>query len=172
MIAQRMQKLEPPDTHYLSAAVGWMELGDLVESEKELNRVSAAQQCHPDVLEVRWLLLAQSQRWQPALEIARTLVKVAPERSSGWLHQAYALRRAAEDGLQQAWEALLPASSKFPKEPTIPYNLSCYACQLNQLEEAMTWFRRALLVGDRDQIKRMALCDPDLEPLWAEIRKV
>lgn len=165
-----MQRLEPPDTHYLTAAVGWLELGVPREAEAELNRISAAQQSHPDVLEVRWATLAQTQRWSTALEIARALLKSAPDRSSGWLHHAYSLRRVAKEGLREAWDALLPAYDKFPREPTIPYNLSCYACQLHQFEEARAWLRRALKVGDRDKIKRMALDDPDLKPLWEEIR--
>jgi tetratricopeptide (TPR) repeat protein len=165
-----MQPLEAPDIHHLSAAVGWLELGNLVEAEEDLNRISAMHQCHPDVLEVRWIILAQTHRWEAALGIARTLLKLAPNRSSAWLHQAYALRRAAKNGLKLAWDALLPAYEKFPREATIPYNLSCYACQLDQLEEARLWLQRALQIGNKDQIKRMALDDLDLQPLWKEIK--
>ena len=167
-----MQPLEPPDTHYLSAAIGWIELGNLVEAEEDLNRVAAEQQCHPDVLEVRWIIVAQTRRWEAALEIARALLRLAPHRSSGWLHHAYTLRRSAKDGLKRAWDALLPAYDKFPREPTISYNLSCYACQMHRMDEAKTWLRRALKIGNKDEIKRMALDDPDLEPLWEEIRKL
>ena len=167
-----MQRLEPPDTHYLSAAVGWIELGNLVEAEADLNRVSALQQCHPDVLEVRWIILAQAKRWDASLEIARALLKLAPDRCSGWLHQAFSLRRTGKDGLREAWAALLPAYGKFPREATIPYNLSCYACQMHQIDEAWTWLRRALKIAGKSKIKQMALDDPDLEPLWDEIKKL
>src|SRR3954464_3524784 len=119
-----IQQLEPPDCHFLSAAVGWLELGVPAEAELELAQISAAEQCHPDVLEVRWVIFAQTKRWPAALEVARALVRHAPNRSSGWLHRAYTLRRFGEDGLQKAWDALLPAYDKFPREPTIPYNLS------------------------------------------------
>ena len=166
-----MTKIEPPDIFFLSAAIGWMELGVPVEAEAELARITAEHQCHPDVLEIRWVLLAEAKRWDAALEIARTLLKNAPKRSSGWLHQAYALRRASNGGVRQAWEALLPACEKFPREATIPYNLSCYACQLQQLDAARTWLRRALKLGNKDKLKEMALGDPDLQPLWDEIRE-
>lgn len=164
-----MLSLEPPDIFFLSAAIGWSELGDPAEAEAELARITSANQSHPDVLEVRWVMLAQAQRWEAALEIARALMQHAPLRSSSWLHHAYALRRAPGGGLQQAWDALLPASEQFPTEPTIPYNLSCYACQLQQLEVARTWLRRALQLGAKDKMKTMALEDPDLQPLWGEI---
>jgi len=167
-----MNPLEMPDAHYLSAALGWLELGVPVEAEAELSRITASNQRHPDVLEVRWLGLANLQRWDAALAVARELVRAAPQRSSGWLHQAYALRRAEGGGLQPAWEALLPAYEKFPSEPTIPYNLSCYACQLHRLDDARDWFHRAIQRGGAEQLKEMALHDPDLRPLWAEIRKL
>ena len=167
-----MQPLEPPDQHCLLAALGWLELGVPVEAEGELDRISATHQSHPDVLEVRWLILAETKCWDQALAVARALLNSAPNRSSGWLHQAYSLRRASNHGLQQAWDALLPAYDKFPREPTIAYNLSCYACQMRQLEEARAWFRRALKIGDKDKLKAMALDDPDLEPLWGEIRNL
>ena len=107
-----------------------------------------------------------------ALEVARMLVKSAPNRCSGWLHHAYSLRRASNDGIKQAWEALLPAYNKFPREATIPYNLSCYACQMQHFDDARTWLRRALKIGGKERIKRLALDDPDLKPLWEEIRNL
>jgi tetratricopeptide (TPR) repeat protein len=167
-----MQNIEPPDSHYLSAAMGWLGLGQPTEAAIELAMISSEYEGHPDVLEVRWVIYVQRQKWQSALQAARTLVQTAPERSSGWLHQAYALRRLPEGGLQKAWDALLPAYNQFPKEATIPYNLSCYACQLQQLEEARLWLQRALKIGNKDRIKEMALDDPDLKPLWDEIRQL
>lgn len=167
----KTQTLEPPDLFHLSAAVGWLELGVSAEAEAELAKISERNQWFPDVLEVRWILLAEARRWDAALEIARALVKLAPDRASAWLHQAYALRRATGGGLQQAWDALLPAFEKFPRESTIPYNLSCYACQLNQIDDARTWLRRAFQNGDRERLKKMALGDDDLKSLWDEIRE-
>ncbi len=166
-----MQPLEPPETHYLSAAQGWVELGNPAEARAELAHICAALQFHPDVLEVRWVICVEEQHWEEGLQVARALVQAAPERASGWLHQAYALRRVAEGGVAKAWEALLPAFGKFPKEAIIAYNLACYACQLNQLETAREWLRRALALGEKEQIRLMALADDDLEPLWPEIQQ-
>ena len=121
---------------------------------------------------MRWFLCVEEKKWEEGLEIARLLLKTAPERSSGWLHQAYALRRIANGSVKKAWDALLPAFDKFPKEAIISYNLSCYACQMQQLDAARTWLQRALVIGERDAIKKMALNDADLEPLWEEIRRL
>jgi len=166
-----MQPLEPPDTHYLSAAIGWLELGSLAEAKAELGRISGAQQDHPGVLEVRWTICAEEKNWEEGLEVAGALVKAAPERASGWILRAYALRRVRNGGLHQAWEALLPAFDRFPREALIPFNLSCYACQMQQLEPARSWLRRAAEIGGQEKIRQMALHEPDLEPLWDEIRQ-
>ena len=167
-----MHKLEPPDTHHLSAAVGWLGLGLPAEARAELAQLTPAACENPDVLEVRWLVAAEQKQWEEGLEVARTLVRLAPARSSGWLHQAYALRRVPGGGVQKAWEALLPAFDKFPKEPIIPFNLACYACQLRQLPAARDWLKRAVAVAGKEKTKQMALSDADFEPLWEEIRKL
>jgi Flp pilus assembly protein TadD len=167
-----MIKLEPPDTHYFMAAIGWLELGSPVEAKAELAQVSPARQQHPDVLEVRWALAAEQGCWEEALQVAQVLVRRAPKRSSGWLHQAYALRRVPDGSVRKAWEALLPAFAKFPKEPTIPFNLACYACQLHQLDTARDLLKRAKVIGGKEKIREMALQDSDLKPLWDELRQL
>jgi len=167
-----MQKLEPPDAHYLNAAIGWLELGLCAEAAAELDAISPAHRQHPDVLEARWSVLAHQSRWDDALATASELLAQSPARSSAWLHHAYSLRRAANGGLQKAWGALLPAATRFPEAPVICFNLACYACQLGQLEEARGWLKRAMKIGGRDQLKLMALGDKDLKPLWPEIQKL
>ena len=167
-----MKVIEPPDSHFVSAAVGWLGLGNVAEARAELARVSEEHQGHPDVLEVRWWICAEEKRWEEGLEIAQALMKAAPKRASGWLHQAYALRRIPGGSVKKAWQALLPAFDRFPKEPTIAYNLSCYACQMQQLEAARVWFKRAAVIGGKEEMKKMALDDADLKELWGEIREM
>jgi Flp pilus assembly protein TadD len=165
-----MQVLEPPDSHHLEAAHGWLGLGSVADARTELEAISPGLRGHPAVLEARWLVCVQEKNWRDALAVAERELAGAPENSSGWLHRAYALRRVEGGGLTQAWDALLPAAEKFPKEPTIPYNLSCYACQLQQLDMARHWLNRAIAAGKKECIKLAALCDDDLKPLWTEIK--
>ncbi len=164
-----MQPLEPPDSHYVRAALGWLGLGNITEAEKELAQVGPRSQTHPEVSEAHWLISARQERWEEALKAAECLLTAAPERPDGWLHHAYALRRVPNGTIQHAWDALLPAADKFPGEPIIPFNLSCYACQMGRINEARTWLHRAMEVGGKDAIKAMALTDSDLQPLWGEI---
>jgi Flp pilus assembly protein TadD len=167
-----VQKLEPPDSHRLDAAIGWLGLGCADDARAELAKISANNQKRPDVLEVRWTICAHEQQWSDALEIAGAELVTAPDESSGWLHRAYALRRVSDGGLSQAWDALLPAAKKFPAEPIIAYNLSCYACQMQKLDTAREWLHRAVAAGKKEVIKQMALNDDDLKLLWAEIKEL
>jgi len=166
-----MDPLAPPDSHHLDAAIGWLGLGCADDARAELEEISAVHQIHTAVLEVRWTLCAHEKRWSDSLTIAELELKIAPDEATGWLHRAYALRRVSDGGLSQAWNALLPAAEQFPAEPVIAYNLSCYACQMHQLDTARTWLHRAIRAGQKDAIKKMALADDDLQPLWVEIEE-
>ena len=164
--------METGDLHHLNAASGWLGLGCPDDAREELGNLSAEKQLHPAVLELRWMISRHEKNWTEALAIADWELKAAPDSAAGWLHRAYALRRVNDDGLIVAWHALLPAAEKFPQEPVIAYNLSCYACQMNEMVNARTWLHRALKVGGREEIKKMALADEDLKPLWPEIQEL
>ena len=172
--ADDIPALPYPDRLHLESAEGWLMLGNPAESEAELQRITSPLQDHPDVLELRWLILARLQRWDVCSAIAREIIAVVPSRPFGWIHLAYSLRRVEGGGLRSAWDALLPAMARFPDNLTIPYNLSCYACQLGNLPEARRLLTQAFDIahglGNREAIRSMALADSDLETLWNEIR--
>jgi predicted Zn-dependent protease len=166
-----VQDLEPSDLHHLNAALGWLGLDNPADARLELDAIAPAQQSHPAVLDARWTLCAHEKRWAEALEIAHAELAAAPDNCAGWLHRAYALRRVPDGGLPRAWDALLPAAEKFPGEPVIAFNLACYACQRQQPDVARQWLQRAMKTGGREAMRKMALADDDLKPLWAEIRE-
>ncbi len=171
--ADEMKPIEPPDLHHLRAALGWLDLGNDLEAALDLDKIAPKLRVHPDVLEVRWQICARAKKWDTCVVIARAVRTLDPNRSSGWLDLSYSLRRVAHAGVPAAWEALLPAAEKFPAEPLIPFNLSCYACQLVRLEDACHWLRRAFAIaaktGEQKRYRVMALNQPDLEPLWRKI---
>jgi tetratricopeptide (TPR) repeat protein len=165
-----MTPLGPPDSFHWSAAAGWLELGNPAEAARELASVAPALSNHPDVLEVRWQIEAATEDWERCQASAGALIKAEPGRSSGWILLAYALRRVAGGGLQSAWDVLVAAADRFPKEPLIAYNLACYACQLGRPEEAWQWLESALALGNSQKVKNLALADPDLRALWPRLR--
>lgn len=167
-----MHTLPPPIPQYLRAAEGWMELGNLVEARNEIKSIENAFQKHPDVLEVSWLIEASDKAWQEAERVARQLVEDAPERASGWLHLSYSVRRNKPEGLEEAYELLRRVYNRFKEEPTIPYNLACYAAVLKRREEALSWLKLACKRGNRDAIIKMAAHDEDLadiQPLLSQL---
>jgi len=155
--------LEFPDRHHALAAEGWLELGNPAEAFGELRRLSRAAGKHPDVLELRWRLHAERRSWNRALAVARAMTEAAPERAEGWIHQSYTLHELRRT--DEAWQTLLPVARRFPKESIIPYNLACYACQLGDLASARDWLQRASRLRPKDEIRVLALHDPDLAPL-------
>lgn len=162
-----MTALPSPDIHHLSAAEGWLELGNAHEALAELDRISKAAQGRAEVLGVRWGILAKFKLWEQSVAVATRIVEIAPEAVFGWIHRSYALHELKRT--RDARDLLLPATKLFPKVETIPYNLACYECQLGDLPAARDWLRRAMKLHNRADIKVRALEDSDLKPLWPEI---
>ena len=165
-----MKPLEPPDSHHLSAAAGWLGLGNITEAGLELGKIAAQFSSHPDVLAVRCDIHLQDRNWDAAAEVAGTLTRLEPQEPGAWISLAYATRRKTGGGISQARAILIQAQRNFPKQTIIAFNLACYDCQLGNLDAAKAWLDKACTLGDARRIKHMARQDPDLEPLWPEIR--
>jgi tetratricopeptide (TPR) repeat protein len=163
-------KLEPPDSHHLNAAQGWLGLGDVVEARAELDLVSKLFAKHPEVLELRWQICEKTGQWNECVETAQSLIKVAPKQPLGWIHRSYALHELKRT--QEAYDGLETAAKMFPDIWLIPYNLACYACNLGRKVEAWEWLQEAFGLGDEKEIKSMAMEDPDLKPFRAELSKI
>jgi predicted Zn-dependent protease len=162
--------LELHDQRHLEAAQGWFELGNSIEATEELEQITPEMRGHPSVLEVRFHIYAAAKKWEYAAEIARAISEFAPDNPFGFIHQAYSLHELKRT--QEARNVLLPVVDKFPEECIIRYNLACYACQLGNLAEARAWLKKASDLAGTKQIKRMALKDADLEPLWKEMGEI
>jgi len=165
-----MKPLGPPDNHFLKSALGWLELGNYLEADSELDKIAAQLRAHPDVLKIRWRVYAQAKKWEFCLEIARTVTGLEPEKPGGWIDYAQSLHRLGRT--QEAYDLLSSVADRFSEHPTVFYHLAVYGCHLHKLADARTWLDRAFEIGDGDQIKLQALDDPDLEPLWVEIREI
>jgi predicted Zn-dependent protease len=164
-----MQPLEPPDSLHLQAAQGWVELGNHIEADAELDNIAANLRAHPDVLNVRWEIYAAAKKWEAALDIAAAVIQLDPEDPLGWLNRSYALHELKRT--TEARDNLLRVVDKFPISATMRYNLACYECQLGNLERAKQWLEKAFALGGANELKLTALDDPDLEPLWRQIGK-
>jgi tetratricopeptide (TPR) repeat protein len=165
-----VSNIPPPDSYFLSSAEGWLLLGNPIEALGELDKIKPAMRVRPEYLELKWRIFADTKQWDEALELAEGMVRELPDHSGGYILRSYALRRATKGSVKKATTALLEAAAKFPKEPIIPYNLACYACQSGDLPQARKFFRMALEIGDRKELLKMASMDNDLELLWSELK--
>jgi predicted Zn-dependent protease len=162
--------LEPPDSHHLSAAEGWLELGNPAEAAAELARISPENAGHPAVLELSWQVHARAREWEACLELASRLVRLHPALPTGWVHRSYTLhelKRTAE-----ARDQLLPAVARFPNEVVMAYNLACYECRLGNLPMARQWLKQTFARPNSQLWRVAAQNDPDLAALRAEIEQL
>jgi tetratricopeptide (TPR) repeat protein len=75
-----MNPLSAPDSHHLRAVQGWLELGNHLEANEELERISPQLRTHPDVLELRWRIYARGKKWDVCVDIADAIIKLDPDR--------------------------------------------------------------------------------------------
>src|SRR5579862_5439089 len=115
-----IEPLEPPDTHHLNAAEGWIGLGNATEAEQELAKLSTLVLGHPEVLRVRYHLHERTRKWDCAVEVAELLCRVVPQTPFGWIHLAYALHELRRT--QEAYNVLIPVVDRFPEEYVMRYN--------------------------------------------------
>jgi len=162
-----MSDLSFTDIRHLEAAQGWLGLGNWREAKVELDTILGELQSHPNVLQVRWAIHAAAKEWESAVQVAEEFRKSRPDSPFGFVHLAYALHEMKRT--QEAQDVLLPVLEKFRDEFIIRYNLACYACQLGDGEGAWRWLEKSMALTDPDEVKRMALNDPDLEPLRSRI---
>jgi hypothetical protein len=169
-LPKKMRTLDHPDSFHLEAARGWLALGSHFEAEKELERIGPKERGHLDVLDVSWEIAARKKEWELCVALSERFIKAAPNRVQGYIHKSYALHELKRT--QEAWDFLFPLAEKFPKNPTIKYNMACYGAQLGRVWEAEQWLKLAFTVGDEAELRAMALQDPDLQPLWPKIAQI
>ena len=100
--------------------------------------------------------------------IASALVKLVPERTTGWIHRSFALHEMKRT--QEAYDELKPALDTFKDEQLVWYNMACYACVLGNKDEARGLLSKAIELGG-DAVNMQALNDPDLLGVWGGKRK-
>jgi hypothetical protein len=120
------------------------------------------------------LVYSEAKKWKECVDIAQALVELMPGESFGWINRSFALRRAPGGSVQAAYDALLPAADRLKDLEQVTFNLACYSCQLGRIKEGREWFARCLVEANRrgrmNQRRLEALQEPDLKPLWQQIK--
>lgn len=147
----------------ISHAQGYLQLGMLAEAAAELECIQGSDAQTTEVLTLRLALLHEKQDWPAVRELARQLVRRNPAEAGLWITWAYATRRS--ESIEAAEAILLEAEKLHPVEPTIHFNLGCYACQRGDLPTAKR--RVDAAAGIDPKFLEIAQTDPDLEALRA-----
>ena len=160
--------LTHPDSFYLNAALGWLELGNHVEANEELDRIKPALCAHPSVLAVRYQVYQKCENWAMCHDIAQTLTEYSPEECAPWVLLSIAKFRMGN--AVEAYAILEPRVRKHPTDWRGLYNLACFATQLGKLREAESLLHRAIELGDGANVRELILNDPDLDRLRREFK--
>lgn len=158
--------LEPKDKRHLLAAEGYLELGMHLDAVDELEGVSKEIASIPQVLSLWMEVYRGLKKWGAMQAVAEKLAEEDPENVQWTISWAFATRRA--ESIPAAREILLEALSLHPREALVYYNLACYDCQLKNMSSARDFLRQALELSPN--FRGMALEDPDLEPLYPELK--
>lgn len=137
-----------PDLHHVNAAIGWLELGAPAEAAVELEHVTFKTLAQHDVMLLRWKACARLENWPIALYLARTLVRISPEKPASWLCLAFSLVNV--HGAFDAWHELLEAARKHPRISSVPIFLSRLCGQISDRQKSALWLNRW------DQLEREA----------------
>src|SRR5258706_13055014 len=105
MLWSSVKAFSNSDVHHLRAAEGWVELGNHLEANEELEKITPELRAHPDVLALRWQIYAKAEKWNACLDIATAITKLAPDQPMGWIHRSFALHEPKRT--QDAWDNLM-----------------------------------------------------------------
>ncbi len=147
----------------IAHARGYLALGLAAEAAAELACIEGPDAERTEVLSLRVAALHGQAQWPAVSELAGRLARLEPDEAGHWITWAYAARRSVS--LAAAEEILREAEIRHPAEPTIQFNLGCYACQRGDLAAARDRVDRAIALDPG--FKELAATDPDLAPLRA-----
>ena len=147
----------------LSHAQGYLGLGMVAEAAAELSHLSGPDAESPAALVVRLAVLHEQHDWPAVCELAGRLIGGGRAGAGLWITWAYATRRA--DSLAAAEAILSRAEQMHPQEPTIQFNLGCYACLQGDIRTARRRVARAIALDE--SFAGLAATDPDLAALRA-----
>ena len=147
---------------HLAAASGFLTLGMLDDAANELEEISPALKCTPEVIALRVEIYRAASKWGEMAMLSRHLVKMRPDDSSAWLALAFAVRRAESPEAELA--VLRDADKAVPSCAAVKYALACSASLCGLVSVAKGYLEECF--GLDSSLRLQALDDEDLSALW------
>jgi predicted Zn-dependent protease len=151
---------------HADAAMGWLNLGNHIEANEELEKIQPRLRVHPQVLDLRWQIYRKAGKPDACRDLAEALMEVAPDCPLGWIRTAQNLYYAGR--YQEAYDVLSPVEERFADTWLVQYDLACYSARLNRMPEAKDRLKKAFGMDQTGEAKKMAIDDPDFERFWRE----
>ena len=130
-----------------------------------LEEIEPEDKTRKEVLGARVDLYMAAEKWDIAAAVAIHLVKAEPKKQAGGSIWPYATRRA--ESVEKAETILLRAHELHQDNALIEFSLACYANVTGRFEDARVRLRYATELDK--EIRRLALDDEELRPLWGWI---
>lgn len=163
-------RLSQSDQAHLKAGEGWLDLGNFLEANNELEEITPLNRAHPNVLEMRCRIYEAAGKWEMSLAVAKTLSDQLPKWLPGWIHQARCLHELGKT--HEAYHLLVDVVELFPDNQTIRYDIAVYAAQRGLLEEAVEWLKLVFEIDGDGAFRKRALEDERLDQVWQQIGKL
>ncbi len=158
-----MNSLSVRSEHFLRSADGWLDLGDFLEANAELDRIDVALHSHPKVLNLRWRVYRLGKKWELCFRAAQAWVFIEPTNPEAWLRLAESLSLLGAD--VEAHALLMEKMETFPRCWTLYFDAARYACRLGRLAQAQTLLEFAMIYGHADTVRQTALRESDFAVL-------
>ena len=153
-----------PEPH-LDAAAAWLDLGNWLEANEELERLPAELRAASQVLVLRCRIYAMALRWQDVEMIAEGAAATYPQEPSFCTHWSNAVYRQGRT--REALEIVTTAALRFPRSLEVAYSVACLNGASGNVAEARKWLERVFeLANDPAKVKLKALDQPELAGVW------
>ena len=145
----------------LAHTEGYLALGLIDEAEAQLDALTPGEASTFGAILLRLGVLQARGRWAELRDVASEAICRGLDDPPAWIAWACAARRV--DSLATATAVLREAEKQHPKEPTIQFNLGCYAALSGDIAEARRRVARAVALDPA--FSQLAVTDPDLAAL-------
>ena len=144
------------------ASNGYLELGMFDAAGQSIEQIEPEDKTRTEVLYAAVVAYLAAKNWEKAVASAADLVKARPKNPTHWVILAYAASHVGS--VEQAETVLLKARMWHPRNALIVFKLACCASLAGHIEEAKLRLQDAIDLNSR--VRRLALEDEDLRPLW------
>jgi tetratricopeptide (TPR) repeat protein len=147
---------------HLTAAQGFLALGMLLEGNNTLDDIDPFCRHLSQVLAVRVKVSQALERWELMQAVAKRMVEYDPDDSGWWVLWAQVTSKA--ESIEAGKLILVNALERHPLDAGVHFNLACYECRLENMDDAKYHLKRCFELDP--SWRAMALGDERLEALW------